>query len=929
MALLLLMLLLSQLAIAQSMPEQIQQLENALTQTSDEEKQAEIHAKLGVLYWKYASQSSQAAALLEKAIEHYQKALQVYSESQFPQDWARIQGNLEAAYLNRIKGIKADNIEQAIQAYILALQVFTKSQFPQSWARIQMNLGAAYFHRIKGIKADNIEQAIQAYILALQVFTKSQFPQSWARIQMNLGAAYFHRIKGIKADNIEQAIQAHTLALRVFTESQFPQDWASTQMNLGSAYQDRINGIKADNIEQAIQAYTLTLRVFTESQFPESWAGAQMNLGNAYLDRIKGIKADNIEQALKCYQSASTILTLAAFPLDYIKLQQNLGILYFEQESWAKVCEIGKEAEQAVEQYLAICMSEESQVKALAMMQGLVAQHSMALAKLKDYQAAWTMQEKIKARFLSQSLWLRQIQHLPIDEKIKIEIERLRQEIVQFQDQLRQKPSLLGDSGPGTEQQHYLAILEQIKKLRQELDEKLDFAKTQFPIESVADWQPERIWQQTWEQKIAMVSVQVSDKGALLLVSCPKEDHIVPIWIPEFTEDKLIQWANEWREVLFRLYGDCLTYSLADRATFLQRVWHPFCEAQQKILAALGQEFWPKLDALLQQHGVERVLMIPSDVLYIFPLHATQFIPESSTQAIYPLERYTIAYTPSLRLYDQICHAPKPATPNKDVVFAEAPTGSGLDPYFIHQEALKAKIQEQNFTLTFLQGPQVTPNALLASISKAFVFHYYGDGSYDWQNPEKSCLHLANEQTLSLQQIKSSLENHPVFLVTLGASETGMVDMALEQRKQFVSLPGAFLQPGTQCVIASQWIVLREETCQLFNEFYGELFSSSPGMCPAKALRNAQLKLLRQEQAISQAGQRSTIPLQPPKYLQQTQAENTLPKTLVQEDASIESFMSTAKPPEPPKADIPITLLPGFWAPFYSIGNAFEEMPGK
>ncbi len=58
---------------------------------------------------------------------------------------------------------------------------------------------------------------------------------------------------------------------------------------------------------------------------------------------------------------------------------------------------------------------------------------------------------------------------------------------------------------------------------------------------------------------------------------------------------------------------------------------------------------------------------------------------------------------------------------------------------------------------------------------------------------------------------------------------------------------------------------------------------------------------------------------------QQTQAKNTLSQ--VKENVPIPSAVSPV--PKPPKAAPPIPLLPGFWAPFYSIGNAFEEMPSK
>ncbi|MEG4964462.1 CHAT domain-containing protein, partial [Microcoleus sp. K4-C2] len=265
---------------------------------------------------------------IECAIGAYTKALQVYTPQAFPQDWAQTQNNLGIAYSHRIKEDKADNIECAIAAFTLALQVYTPQAFPQYWALTQHNLGIAYRNRIKGDKADNIELAIATYILALQVRTPQAFPQDWAMTQHNLGNAYCDRIKGDKADNIESAIAAYTLALQVYTPQAFPQHWAMAQNSLGNAYLNRIKGDKADNLELAIAAYTLALQVRTPQTFPQDWAMTQNNLGAAYSDRIKRDKADNIELAIAAYKLALQVRNPQSFPQDWAQTQNNLGNAY-------------------------------------------------------------------------------------------------------------------------------------------------------------------------------------------------------------------------------------------------------------------------------------------------------------------------------------------------------------------------------------------------------------------------------------------------------------------------------------------------------------------------------------------------------------------------------------------------------------------------
>ena len=209
------------------------------------------------------------------------------------------QNNLGNAYWDRIRGDKADNLEKAIAAYNEALEVYTRTDFPVDWARTQNNLGTAYSDRIRGDKADNLENAIAAYNEALEVYTRTNFPVDWAMTQNNLGNAYWDRIRGDKADNLEKAIAAYNEALEVYTRTDFPVDWAMTQNNLGNAYWDRIRGDKADNLEKAIAAYNEALEVYTRTDFPVENARTLFNLGILYQDSQQfDLAYDTFESAI-------------------------------------------------------------------------------------------------------------------------------------------------------------------------------------------------------------------------------------------------------------------------------------------------------------------------------------------------------------------------------------------------------------------------------------------------------------------------------------------------------------------------------------------------------------------------------------------------------------------------------------------------------
>jgi tetratricopeptide (TPR) repeat protein len=241
------------------------------------------------------------------------------------------QNNLAAAYSERIRGDKAENLEQAISAYKEALKVYTFADFPQDWAMTRNNLATAYSERIRGNKAENLEYAIIAYQEVLKVYTFADFPKNWAMTQNNLANAYPNRIRGEKAENLEMAIASLNLSLEVYTRDSFPYEWARSQNNLGSAYKNRIKGDIAENLETAIFCYQEALKIRTFDAFPLDWATTQNNLGNAYSNRIRGNKAENIENAITCHQNALQIYTREAFPADWVKTQYNLANILRER----------------------------------------------------------------------------------------------------------------------------------------------------------------------------------------------------------------------------------------------------------------------------------------------------------------------------------------------------------------------------------------------------------------------------------------------------------------------------------------------------------------------------------------------------------------------------------------------------------------------
>ncbi|MFT0751346.1 hypothetical protein, partial [Synechococcus sp. RC10A2] len=103
---------------------------------------AKAHFGLGVALVKTPVVSR--ASVLLTAIEHFQSALRVRTETEFPYNWAMTQHNLGNAYLFLPTGDRSENLRRAIACYENALRVYTETEFPYAWASTQHNLGAAY-----------------------------------------------------------------------------------------------------------------------------------------------------------------------------------------------------------------------------------------------------------------------------------------------------------------------------------------------------------------------------------------------------------------------------------------------------------------------------------------------------------------------------------------------------------------------------------------------------------------------------------------------------------------------------------------------------------------------------------------------------------------------------------------------------------------
>jgi tetratricopeptide (TPR) repeat protein len=90
------------------------------------------------------------------------------------------QHNLGNAYSDLPTGDRSENLRRAIACYENALRVYTETEFPYDWAMTQHNLGNAYSKLPTGDRSENLRRAIACYENALRVYTETEFPYEWA-----------------------------------------------------------------------------------------------------------------------------------------------------------------------------------------------------------------------------------------------------------------------------------------------------------------------------------------------------------------------------------------------------------------------------------------------------------------------------------------------------------------------------------------------------------------------------------------------------------------------------------------------------------------------------------------------------------------------------------------------------------------------------
>ncbi len=219
------------------------------------------------------------------------------------------------------------------------------------------------------------------------------------------------------------------------------------------------------------------------------------------------------------------------------------------------------------------------------------------------------------------------------------------------------------------------------------------------------------------------------------------------------------------------------------------------------------------------------LVVIPHAALHYLPFHALH----DGTK--YVIEDRQISYAPSAVILQQ-CLAPPVRQLERAVLVGAT---DHQTPHVRKEIESIAKVFPS--ALTFVDE-NATLNALRENASAADVIHFACHAHFRSDNPLFSAIRLADGWLTVRDAYGLRIDSS---LVTVSACETGQ--SAVSPGEELIGLARGFLAAGAPSVLLTLWSVDDEGTAEFMTEFYRELRDTRS---PANALRNAQLKVLKE-----------------------------------------------------------------------------------
>jgi tetratricopeptide (TPR) repeat protein len=253
---------------------------------------ADAHMLLSKHYAFDALEAPDLSRAADKAIEHIEQALKVFTVKNDLPDFALAQLGLARMYRKRVAGNRTENLTKALAAAKTAFRLVKNPACPPAFVgALYAIIGSIYADHdfeSSNSRAANQDLAIRHYLAALQRCSVHDDNDNWVQRQMIVGMIYCDRKNGKRRSNLILSIKHFREALKVFTKSRRRDDWADTHKRLALSYAALVHTVdgaeslanmseeeyreeKSTLVEKCITSSTNALQVFSTTYSATSW----------------------------------------------------------------------------------------------------------------------------------------------------------------------------------------------------------------------------------------------------------------------------------------------------------------------------------------------------------------------------------------------------------------------------------------------------------------------------------------------------------------------------------------------------------------------------------------------------------------------------------------------------------------------------------
>jgi CHAT domain-containing protein/tetratricopeptide (TPR) repeat protein len=792
---------------------------NHLPESTDPDERASRHDQIASVFRE--SFGPWRSDDVERAIAHTGEAARIWTRETNPDMWARMQHNLGVAYHKRVEQERADNIEQAIQYYENALTVHTQAAYPAFWALTHNALGTAWLDRLKGDQEENAEKALTILGDAMAVWDVNTDPFHWGECYNSMGGAHFRLRDRYGRAALDHAIECFERAATAHTRERFPARWAQLQSNLANSYLERNMPGDADRAIELLQQATAATDRAAESYL---WAMFKKNEGAAHSQFTGERRRAHEDAAIAALREALSVLDADRYPAEHRDTQAALGQMWFRRDAWDDALAAYRCAIQAAERVFERAYTETGRLAEAGELSSIYRNAAFCLLKLGHAHDALELHDRGKTRVLADAIELSRARFDGLSASQREEAIRARDDIAAVESQMR-----LPESAPG--RQSDAALGRAIAQARERLSKALDrSAAARVTLAELLHVIPEGG---------ALVVPMLTSRGGVAFVvphgaTAVTGEHVVPVAIDyDGANDWLV--GTEDRPGLLRTYVEYLNEGASgDQETQRQAFSRYRLKMQavcQQMWPALMQPITERLDSLgLSSHAP--VLMVAHGALALLPLHAA-----SSGSHQHVLQRFDLQYSPSLAVKAQTLARVDPSSRPPKLLAIANPEG---DLAFADTECAELARLFGAANAVVLSGTTATHDAVVAGVGKSTHLHFACHGFYEWRDPLRSGLILANGQVLDVAEIMSpQIDLDAARVVVLSACETGLFDYR-RYPDEFVGLNSGLLMAGAPAVVSTLWAVEDRSTALLMGEFYKRLLA---GDSISSAVNQAQIWL--------------------------------------------------------------------------------------